>query len=126
MHAGQRDDTLVELLRANVRTPDQTLGDIWAQVSANELMERRVLRLMDEYGLDGLGDLADELFGRSEGAMRQAIRAVPDAEVLNRFPIVGIYPDTWLWVSGNFEYVGPLINMRPLLRARHEDESAEG
>ena len=40
---GQPDETLIQLLRANVRTPDQTLGDIWAQVSANELMDRRVL-----------------------------------------------------------------------------------
>jgi N-methylhydantoinase B len=78
VHSGTRDDTLVRLLRANVRTPDQTLGDIWAQVSANELMERRVLRLMEDYGLDTLGDLADELFARSERAMRQAIGAVPD------------------------------------------------
>src|SRR5207249_3391801 len=36
---GQRDETLIRLIRANVRTPDQTMGDIWAQVSANELME---------------------------------------------------------------------------------------
>jgi hypothetical protein len=35
---GRVDETLVALLRANVRTPDQTVGDIWAQVSANELM----------------------------------------------------------------------------------------
>src|SRR4051812_17951821 len=40
---------------------------------------------------------------------------VVPAEVLNRFPLVGIYPDTWLWSSGNFEYVGSLIDMRPLL-----------
>ena len=78
VRAGRRDDTLVQLVRANVRTPDQTLGDIWAQVSANELMERRVLRLMEDYGLDALTELADELFSRSEAAMRQAIRAVPD------------------------------------------------
>src|SRR5215510_9434854 len=55
---GQPDETMVQLLRANVRTPDQTLGDIWAQVSANELMERRVRRLMDDYRLDTLDDLA--------------------------------------------------------------------
>jgi N-methylhydantoinase B/oxoprolinase/acetone carboxylase alpha subunit len=78
VRAGRRDDTLIQLVRANVRTPDQTLGDIWAQVSANELMERRVLRLMEDYGLDALTELADELFSRSEAAMRQAIRAVPD------------------------------------------------
>jgi N-methylhydantoinase B len=76
--AGRPDETLIRLLRANVRTPDQTLGDIWAQVSANELMDRRVRQLLEEYGLPGLGDLADELFGRCERAMRDAIKAVPD------------------------------------------------
>jgi N-methylhydantoinase B len=78
IHAGRPDETLIQLLRANVRTPDQTLGDIWAQASANELMERRVLRLAEDYGLDSLDALGDELFARSERAMRQAIRAVPD------------------------------------------------
>ena len=72
------DDTLVQLIRANVRTPDQTMGDIWAQASANELMERRVKALMDDYGLATLDELGDELFGRSERAMRTAIRTVPD------------------------------------------------
>jgi N-methylhydantoinase B len=75
---GQPDETLIRLLRANVRTPDQTLGDIWAQVSANELMDRRVRQLLEEYRLDGLADLAGELFGRCERAMRDAIKAVPD------------------------------------------------
>ena len=74
----QADETLLRLIRANVRTPDQTVGDIWAQVSANELMDARVRRLLDDYGLDGLDALGDELFGRAETAMRTAIRAVPD------------------------------------------------
>jgi N-methylhydantoinase B len=78
VRAGVVDDTLVALIRANVRTPDQTLGDIWAQASANELMERRVGALMEDYGLATLDELGDELFARSEHAMRQAIRAVPD------------------------------------------------
>ena len=78
VRAGRVDDTMVAMIRANVRTPDQTMGDIWAQASANELMERRVGALMDDYGLTTLTELADELFARSEGAMRAAIRAVPD------------------------------------------------
>ena len=45
------------------------------------------------------------------------------AGVLNRFPIVGIIPDTWIWISGKFEYVGSLINMRPILtKTPREDE----
>ena len=78
VRAGRVDDTLVALIRANVRTPDQTMGDIWAQVSANELMERRVNALMDDYDLATLTELGDELFARSERAMREAIGAVPD------------------------------------------------
>jgi N-methylhydantoinase B len=75
---GRTDETLVELLRANVRTPDQTAGDVWAQVGANALMERRLLALMEEAGLQTLEALADELFSRAERAMRDAIKAVPD------------------------------------------------
>ena len=76
--AGETDQTLVQLIRANVRTPDQTTGDIWAQVSANELMDSRVTRLMDDYDLTSLDAVGDELFARSERAMRHAISAVPD------------------------------------------------
>jgi N-methylhydantoinase B len=76
--AGRVDATLVSLIRANVRTPEQTIGDIWAQASANELMERRVTALLDDYGLASLTEVGDEIFGRSERAMREAIRAVPD------------------------------------------------
>jgi N-methylhydantoinase B len=75
---GRTDDTLLELIRSNVRTPDQTAGDIWAQVGANALMERRVQALLDDYDLSDLGSLADALFARTERAMREAIRAVPD------------------------------------------------
>lgn len=78
VHAGRTDDTLVALVRANVRTPDQTIGDIWAQVSANELMERRVLALMEDYTLETLDGFAGEIFTRSERAMREAIESVPN------------------------------------------------
>jgi N-methylhydantoinase B len=90
IHEGRTDDTLVALIRANVRTPDQTVGDIWAQASANELMERRVQALLEEYGLDGLEVLGDELFGRSERAMREAIRAVPDGTYRYGFRTDGV------------------------------------
>src|SRR5262245_22771365 len=75
---GRHDETLIEMIRANVRTPDQTVGDIWAQVGANELMEKRLLALMEATQLDSLDELANELFSRAERAMREAIRAVPD------------------------------------------------
>lgn len=77
LRAGAADETLLALLKTNVRTPEQTVGDIFAQVSALTLMERRVLDVLRDYGLDSLTELADELFERAEAAMRAAIRAVP-------------------------------------------------
>ena len=76
--AGRTDETLVRLLRKNVRTPDQTMGDLWAQVVALDLMERRLLTLMQAYQLEDLAPLASEIQGRSERAMRAAITALPD------------------------------------------------
>jgi len=90
VHAGRTDETLVQLIRANVRTPDMTMGDIWAQAGANELMERRVRALLEDYQLDGFEGLGDELFGRSERAMRDAIKAVPDGTYRYGFRTDGV------------------------------------
>jgi len=78
IRAGEVDETLLKLLRTNVRTPEQTQGDVFAQVAANELMQTRLAAMMVDYGLTGIDALADELFSRSEQAMRAAISAVPD------------------------------------------------
>jgi N-methylhydantoinase B len=78
MRAGTTDETLVALLRKNVRTPDQTLGDLWAQVVALDLMEERLAALMDAYALPDLRTLAAEIHTRCETAMRAAISALPD------------------------------------------------
>jgi N-methylhydantoinase B len=78
MRAGQPDETLIAIIRKNVRTPEQTMGDLWAQVVALDLMEERLKVLMDQAGLDDLSDLAQEVQSRCETAMRAAIAALPD------------------------------------------------
>ena len=75
---GRVDETLVRLLERNVRTPEQTLGDIWAQLSANELMERRVGELLSDHRLGELDGFTDAILARAERAMRSAIGALPD------------------------------------------------
>jgi N-methylhydantoinase B len=78
MRAGVADDTLVAIIRQNVRTPEQTMGDLWAQVVALDLMEERLHVLMEQAGLHDLTDLAAEIHRRCEIAMRGAITALPD------------------------------------------------
>jgi N-methylhydantoinase B len=78
MRAGEADETLVAILRKNVRTPEQTMGDLWAQVVALDLMEERLHILMEQAGLNDLASLAAEIHARCEAAMRSAIAALPD------------------------------------------------
>ncbi|MSO77869.1 MAG: hydantoinase B/oxoprolinase family protein [Alphaproteobacteria bacterium] len=78
MRAGEPDETFFKFLRKNVRTPDLTVGDLWAQLAALDLMQDRVQTLLDEYRMGDLGGLADEIHGRCERAMRAAILALPD------------------------------------------------
>jgi N-methylhydantoinase B len=78
MRGGEADETLVAILRKNVRTPEQTMGDLWAQVVALDLMEERLHILMEQAGLDDLAALAAEIHARCEVAMRSAIAALPD------------------------------------------------
>jgi hypothetical protein len=75
---GEPDETLVALIRKNVRTPDETIGDLWAQVVALDLMEDRLLQLMAQAELADLQELAHEIQLRCETAMRAAISALPD------------------------------------------------
>ena len=90
MRAGVMDETLVAMIRQNVRTPEQTLGDLWAQVVALDLMEDRLIGLMRQAELPDLFDLAAEIQGRCEAAMRAAIRALPDGTYYSELQTDGL------------------------------------
>jgi N-methylhydantoinase B len=86
---GKPNEELFKLLRANVRTPDEVLGDLHAQVAANQVGGQRLLEMMDEFGLETLDPIADEIIMRSERAMREAIRRLPNGVYRNRLTCDG-------------------------------------
>ena len=80
MVAGQPNDTLFAIIRANVRAPRQTLGDIRAQLAANEQGIRSLRGLLEENDLDGIDALGEQIIAATEKAMREAIAAAPDGQ----------------------------------------------
>jgi 5-oxoprolinase (ATP-hydrolysing) len=78
--AGVPNEEVYELIRANVRKGDMVIGDLQAQISANNVGADRLVRFMDEYGLEDLTELASVVQNRAEQAMRDSIRALPDGE----------------------------------------------
>ncbi len=73
---GRPIDAVFEFLGANVRTPEEVLGDIHSQIVGNEVGGRQLLLFMEEFDLDHLEELSDEIIDRSEKAMRERIRAL--------------------------------------------------
>lgn len=76
--AGQIDPTLEKIIRTNVREPDMVIGDLNAQLSANEAAAGSLCELLDEYHIGEIEDIAEEIFYRSERASRDAIAKVPN------------------------------------------------
>ena len=71
--AGKPNETLTSLIRANTRAPEMVLGDFHAQIAGGNVGGQRLLEFMDEFGLERLEPLADEIIGRTERAMRESI-----------------------------------------------------
>lgn len=74
---GKLNEAVLDMIRWNVRTPEQVIGDIRSQIAANHVCAGQVCRMLAEYQLDGLDDLADEIINRSERSIREAIARVP-------------------------------------------------
>jgi N-methylhydantoinase B len=70
--------TFERLLAANIRVPDQTLGDFNAQFAAKAIGIERVRQLCAKYGVAAFKATMAELIAYSERQLRAAIRAVPD------------------------------------------------
>ena len=79
-HAGQVDHNVEDLILANVRTPDERLGDLRAQVAANHRACRRLATLADKYGVDSLTHIMQEVMDYSERLMRLMLSELPDGE----------------------------------------------
>jgi N-methylhydantoinase B len=75
---GRLNVAVLEMIRWNVRTPDEVVGDIRSQIAANHVCAEQVGRMLAENDLDSLDDLADEIIERSEESIRAAISEVPD------------------------------------------------
>ena len=80
---GEPNQILMQIVRANVRQPDEVIGDFYAQTACNETGGRALLEMMDEFELDSIDAVAEEIICRSEAAVRAEIRKLPNGEWTN-------------------------------------------
>jgi N-methylhydantoinase B len=76
--SGEPNEAIFALLRANVRVPEMTLGDLRAQISACHIGERAVENLIRRYGADTFAALSTDLIDYTERLVRAEIADWPD------------------------------------------------
>ncbi len=86
---GAVNDTLIALLRQNIREPDQVIGDIYALATCNGIGQRRLAAMLAEYDLPDLTELSDFILTASREATLGRIAALPRARASATMQIDG-------------------------------------
>jgi len=80
LREGKPNEDVFDFILGNVRVAEQVRGDLFAQVSAQQVCARRLSEFLDDTGIADLAPLSGALQTRADRAMRQAIAALPDGE----------------------------------------------
>jgi len=75
---GTLDQGVLDLMLANMRGPEERLGDLKAQLAALNVGEQRLTAFVDKYGKDTVTACVEELLSRSERQMRSYLGDLPD------------------------------------------------
>ncbi|MGC6485571.1 MAG: hydantoinase B/oxoprolinase family protein [Candidatus Puniceispirillales bacterium] len=86
---GSLDETLLMIIRSNVREPDQLLGDITALATCNGIGHRRLIAMVEEFGMDDLGGISAFILDNSRAATLERINALPRGEADGHMRIDG-------------------------------------
>jgi N-methylhydantoinase B len=80
VRGGEYVQDVLDLLLANVRTPDIRRGDLRAQIAANNIAEERIGELIERRGKETVLAAFSEVISYTEKRTREAIRELPDGE----------------------------------------------
>ncbi len=86
---GKINEELLAVILANSRNPVEVRGDLLSLVSANDTGARRLIEMMQEFGLKSLEPLAKHILSTSEKGAREAIKAMPEGEWSYEMPLDG-------------------------------------
>ena len=76
--AGKLNSDVYQLILANVRTPQERSGDLWAQVAANQRGLMRMADLIDRYGAAQVSQYMQALLAYAEKMTRRLLEKLPN------------------------------------------------
>jgi N-methylhydantoinase B len=75
---GKLNDSIIDLIRGNVRLPDSTLGDLFAGIAAAEVGSKRVISIIEKYGLDTYKRAKEDFLDYGERMCIEALKEIPN------------------------------------------------
>lgn len=76
--AGERNDALMEIVAANVRDPVVAEGDLYSLAACNHHGSAQLIDMMNEFELDSLDEVGEELLQLSQAAVENEIEVLPN------------------------------------------------
>lgn len=89
MKRGEPNKDVFNIIRRNVRVPDQVVGDIHAMMASCSVAASRLNGFMQEVGLESLNELSAAIHNFSEAAMRKKIEEIPDGRYCYEYEVDG-------------------------------------
>ena len=86
---GVVDQTLLHIVRGNVREPDQLVGDLYALMNCNEVGHRRLVDMLEEYQLEDISGISEFILTNSRQATLERINALTEASADGHMRIDG-------------------------------------
>jgi N-methylhydantoinase B/oxoprolinase/acetone carboxylase alpha subunit len=80
IRGGKMNDDVLNLILANVRTPEERRGDLLAQIAACEKGRGRILEAVGKFGLGRVERYASLIQDYTAAFLRKTLRAVPDGD----------------------------------------------
>lgn len=80
MNKGVLDQKIVDLILTNVRAPHQNLGDLHAQIASVNTGERKILEIIERFGLEVFKQAMSEILDYAELQARKIVAEIPDGE----------------------------------------------
>ena len=86
---GRMNEDLLRVIRANVREPLQVEGDVYALAACNDEGSRRLIEMMEEFGITNLDRLAEHIIETSRVATIDAIGKLKKGKYRNSLTMDG-------------------------------------
>ncbi|MBV9551264.1 MAG: hydantoinase B/oxoprolinase family protein [Alphaproteobacteria bacterium] len=106
---GRMNEDLMRIVRANVREPLQVEGDIYALAACNDEGSRRLVEMMEEFGISNLDRLGEHIVETSRQATLDAIRQLKPGKYRNAVQMDGY--DRPLTLAGEMTIGGDGIHV---------------